>query len=422
MAVCGSGPLIALAGGGTGGHLYPMLSVVREIGRRTPGAKFVFFTTRRAIDERVIRCAMVDDASYEIVEQSVLPLPGSIRDAYRFLGAWRASTRLCRQRFCDDRPTVVLGSGGYGSGPPIHVARRMGIRTALLNPDAIPGRANRYLASRADVVFAQWSVVGSHLSRRANVQIVGCPIRESFAEANRSSGVRRFGLDPSGKTLLVTGASQGARTINRAMCAIGDAIAKIEGWQVLHLAGDAEAEAVREAYGRQGVRATVLEYTEHMADALAAADLILSRAGASTLAEITAVGRASVLMPYPFDKNRHQTANALVLGDAGAAVVVEDRMEPARNGAALREVLMRLMCDEAVLSRMARCAAELGRFDAASKIAEELLAPPVATRESRFMSRAGMRSIVDSTRQDGPLPSRSRSGRVEGRGSVKSGV
>lgn len=400
MAVGSSGPLIALAGGGTGGHLYPMLSVVREIGRRSPGARFVFFTTQRPVDARVIRGAMGDDASYEIVEQSVLPLPGSVGDAFRFMLAWRASTRLCMQRFRDERPTVVIGSGGYGSGPPIHVARGMGIRTALLNPDAVPGRANRYLASRADVVFAQWAVVASHLSRRANVQVVGCPIRESFAEANRSAGVKRFGLDPDEKTLLVTGASQGARTINRAMCAVGDAIAKIEGWQVLHLAGDGEAESVREAYRRQGVRATVVAYTEHMADALAAADLIVSRAGASTLAEITAVGRASVLMPYPFDKSRHQMANALVLGEAGAAEIVEDRIEPERNGPVLREVLTRLMCDEATLRRMARCAGELGRFDAASEIAGALLVPPLTTREPSFVRGPGM----DSSLHCGPLP------------------
>jgi len=395
MAARRTGPLIALAGGGSGGHLYPMLSVVRELRRRSPGARFMFFTTRRPIDVRLIRSAMVDNAGFEVIEQNVQPLPRSILDVVGFLRAWRASTRLCTCRFRDDRPVVVIGSGGYGSGPAIRAASSLGIRTALLNPDAMPGRANSYLARWADVVFAQWPITALHLSRSANVRVVGCPIRDTFAAARRSDGGRRFGLDPAGRTLLVTGASQGARTINQAMIAIADALA-VERWQVLHLAGEDEVASVRAAYAQHGVRAIVLAYTDHMPEALAAADLVLSRAGASTLAEMTAVGVASVLMPYPHDRHRHQAANAKVLADARAAEVVEDRIDPHRNGPALRAVLGRLMSDEGVLSRMAAKARGLGTHDAASTIAEALLVSRVTERveSERISARSPYRSVA----------------------------
>ncbi|MEE9294022.1 MAG: UDP-N-acetylglucosamine--N-acetylmuramyl-(pentapeptide) pyrophosphoryl-undecaprenol N-acetylglucosamine transferase [Phycisphaerae bacterium] len=366
-------PYIAFAGGGTGGHLYPMLSLAAEIRRKQPRARFVFFTTDRPIDERLIR-HVFDEQSAVIVSQPVKPWPRALGDWPRFYGAWRASLKRCRAEFQNDRPDVVIGSGGFGSGPAIHAARKLGITTALLNPDAIPGKANRFLASRSDVVFAQWPQTQRYFARSVRVRVTGCPIRPEFSHARRTAGLHRFNLDAARKTLLVTGASQGARSINRAVAAsLGD-LAGIDGWQYLHLAGTADVDGLRMAYASHSLAATVLDYTEHMPEALAVADLVVTRAGASTLAEITARGLPAVIMPYPHHRDRHQYANAAVLTEAGAAVLVEDGLTAADNAPRLFAALRGVMIDSQVRGEMARAAAVLGVPDAAERISGVVLA------------------------------------------------
>jgi UDP-N-acetylglucosamine--N-acetylmuramyl-(pentapeptide) pyrophosphoryl-undecaprenol N-acetylglucosamine transferase len=253
----------------------------------------------------------------------------------------------------------------------------MGIPTAILNPDAIPGKANRYLSTRADAIFVQWPVTRRHFQNSESVQVVGCPVRPAFSQASREAGLERYGLDQRKRTLLITGASQGARSINEAIIAVFDRLggeAGLDGWQFLHLTGTQDCDRVANAYQVRSLPAKVLPYTEHMADALAAADLVVSRAGASTLAELTAVGVGSVLMPYPHHRDKHQLANAGVLADAGAAVVVEDRVQVEQNAKVLAGVLDQLMGDGAVLSEMAERAAALGTCQAAATIADQVLA------------------------------------------------
>ncbi len=364
-----SAPLtVVFAGGGSGGHLYPALAIAAELRRRVPDARIVFFGTGRAIDDRILGAVQG-----EFVRQGVQPLsnrpwrwPGFAYCLYR-------ERRSCRTRFELDRPDVVIGTGGFASAPAVREAARMGIPCALLNPDCVPGKANRYLAPHVDAVFAQWRETAAHWPDAVHVVVSGCPIRPAFAEARREDGARRFDLDPAKKTLLVTGASQGARTINEAVVANADFLDAFADWQVLHLTGDADFETVRAAWSKRGVQAKVLAYTEYMADALAAADLVVSRAGASTLAEITAVGRASVLFPYPFHKDRHQSENARCLERGGAALVLEDEIDPNANAPKLREALEELISDGGRREAMAGAARRMGRPHAASMIADQIL-------------------------------------------------
>jgi UDP-N-acetylglucosamine--N-acetylmuramyl-(pentapeptide) pyrophosphoryl-undecaprenol N-acetylglucosamine transferase len=249
----------------------------------------------------------------------------------------------------------------------------MGIPVALLNPDALPGRANRYLVRFATTVFAQWEDTVEHLPRSAHVVICGCPVRPEFSRTTRDAGLEKFGLDHQRRTLLVTGASQGARTINQVVTANLPYLESLRGWQILHLTGDRDYEAVRGAYQQRSVRAVVLPFTDHMAEALAAADLMIGRAGASSLAEITVVGRASILMPYPFHKDGHQLANARCLARASAARIVEDRVDPEINAPALRHVLAGLTADDVARDGLASNARRIGRGHAASTVAEVVL-------------------------------------------------
>lgn len=360
---------VVFAGGGSGGHLYPALSIAAELHRRVPDARVVFYGTGRAIDDRILSAVRG-----EFVRQDVRPLsnrpwrwPGFAYCLYR-------ERRSCRARFFAARPDVVIGTGGFASAPAVREAARAGIPCGLLNPDCIPGKANRYLAPHVNAVFAQWEETAAFWPNSIPVVVSGCPIRQGFADATRESGIRRFELDPTRRTILVTGASQGARTINQAIVANAEFLAAYPDWQVLHLTGDADFEAIRAAWSSRGVVATVLAYTEHMAEALAAADLVVSRAGASTLAEITAKGRASILFPYPFDKDRHQTENAKCLERRGAAVVIDDEIESERNAPKLRDALGKLMGDRSGAEALATAARRMARPDAASVIVDALLA------------------------------------------------
>jgi UDP-N-acetylglucosamine--N-acetylmuramyl-(pentapeptide) pyrophosphoryl-undecaprenol N-acetylglucosamine transferase len=270
---------------------------------------------------------------------------------------------------------VVVGSGGYAGAPPIYEANLAGIPTALLNPDAAPGKANRLLGRRVNVMFAQWEVTRQYFARQANIEALGCPVRPGFATAARQDGIERFGLDPNRRVLLVTGASQGARSINQALVAgLDELMAGPIGkaWQILHLTGAEDHAAVAAAYANRPTWGTALAYTQHMPDAMAAAELVVSRAGASTLAELTATGKASVLLPYPYGDG-HQRFNAAVLDRAGAAVVLRDQIDPALNRAPLVSTLRRLLLDDRAQQAMANAARQLGTFDAATMIARRLL-------------------------------------------------
>ncbi len=364
-------PWFIFAGGGTGGHLCPALAVLHEIKAIRPDVDALFLCTDRPIDRKIL-----GEAGVEAVPQDVRPFSSRPWRWPGFYRAWRGALRRCHDLFRQRRPGAVLGGGGYASGPAVRAAVDLGIPSAILNPDCVPGRANRWLGRRVDRVFAQWARSNRYFRNANGFRAWGCPVRAGFLmprEALRAAGCRHFGLQADRQTLLVTGASQGARTVNDAMLALAAELAAMEGWQILHLAGSLDADRVRHAYEAAGVSAAVVAFTDRMPEAMAAADLVVSRAGASTLAEITAVGLPSVLLPYPFHRDEHQRHNAEALVEAGAAMVLRDRIDARENAHALRVTLLRLMRDPPRLAAMAEAARRLGRPEAARQIAMELL-------------------------------------------------
>ncbi len=360
-------PLFAFAGGGTGGHIYPALAIAEALRERIPTCRFIFFCTDRQVDERIL-----GRSEFEVIRQ---PLRHISTRPWRWpsiINGWRAARRLCRDRLATRSPVFVLGTGGLASVPAILEANRSGIPTAILNPDAKPGKANRFLASRVRVVFAQWDATRRFLDPR-ELAVVGCPIRPAFRSPARENGIKAFALSPDKKTLLVTGASQGARSINDALIAISEKLAAQEDWQILHLTGDADEARVRAAYAQKNIPATVHAFTDRMAEALAAADLVISRAGASTLAEITSLGLPSILLPYPYHRDQHQLENARCLAQASAAQILLDEVSPEKNGPALWGVLRPLMTDSARRDQMATAAQKIGRIDADAAIANRII-------------------------------------------------
>jgi len=360
--------LLVLAGGGTGGHLFPALAVAEAMCELDGQIDVQFYCTTRAIDAEIL-----DRYGIERIVQPVRPLSMKPWHWPAFLRAWRASCRLCQDRMRRRRPAVVLGSGGFGSGPAVHAARRLGVPRALLNPDVVPGRGNRHLARMADAVFVQWPEAVAHFADPSVVHVTGCPVRREFAAVRREEGIRLFGLDPARRTLLVTGASQGARTLNEAVVALLGELRRRRGWQVLHLSGRLDFARVAAAYRAESVAGRVCAFTHQMPAALAAADLVVSRAGASSLAELTASGKPAILLPYPYHRDQHQWANAQVLVRAGAARAVRDCRDATGNSVALGRVLLPLMDNPAELETMAEASARMARRDAAIRVARILL-------------------------------------------------
>ena len=365
-----SGPIYIFAGGGTGGHLYPGLAVAEELSRLSPAARIVFACSSRPIDRRIL-----DPLPQAVVPQAVRPLPRGPIQLVRFVRAWRRSSRLARELIGDLRPAAALGLGGFAAGPVLRRAAKVGVPAGLLNPDAVPGKANRYLAKRVDVIFTQFGATRDTFAppSGAKVRHVGCPIRSSVLVGRREEAAEHLGLRPDRKTLLVFGGSALARSINLAVAGLAEDLSPLGGaWQVLHFAPADQGAEARGGFERAGVHYRTVPYCGRLDLAYAAADLGVCRAGASTVAELAATATPAVLMPYPYHADRHQYLNAAGLADAGAAVICDDAKDASANTAALREVLIPLMGDEGRLRHMQAAAGRVAKPQAAREVAEWL--------------------------------------------------
>jgi len=361
------GHRILLAGGGTGGHLYPGLAVAEALRRIEPDSDIGFCCTRRPIDRKVLTGCGYPFTAIDARPFSTRPWtwPGLLLSLV--LSGNHARRRL--REYC---PDVVVGLGGYGSYAAVRIGQKYGLPTAILNPDIVPGRANRRLGRWVDLAFCQFQETVADFGDRG--RLTGCPVRPSLFGATRAEGAAEFGLDPAKRTLLVTGASLGARTVNVAILAILKDRGLPEGWQVLHLAGHGEYEEVARAYRELLVVPSVVRpYAERMGLAYAASDLVVARAGASTVAEILAMGLPAIFLPYPFHRDQHQMQQARAIESLGAAVVVEDRPGDPATWRDLAQALFGVAADPARLAGLAEKARAAGRPAAAEDIARQVL-------------------------------------------------
>jgi len=319
---------IVITGGGTGGHIYPALAVGRGIRDTVPGARVVFIGSAGP-ESRVIPEAGFE--FYRVMARGLSRRPlqaiGSL--VVMGIGFFQAIGRLLALR-----PRVIVGAGGYVSLPAVMAGGILGVPVVLLEQNLLPGKASR-LAAR----FARRICVSFEDSKRwlpaDRVVVTGNPVRREILEVTREEGRRGLGLEPGRFTLLVTGGSQGAQSLNQAVC---DNLAgwKERPWQVVHLTGQRHFEEVA-ARGRALVEGGVLAYRPHpflekIGEAYAAADLVVCRSGATTMAEITALGLPALLVPYPYSADGHQDSNARWLEERGAALVVADREISGRLG------------------------------------------------------------------------------------------
>ena len=355
---------VLIAGGGTGGHLYPAIAVARELIARVPQAEVTFVGTAAGIESRVvplegfaldvIRSAGLKGKSMQALVRGVALLPLSAADA------WRVITRR--------RPDVVIGVGGYSSGPVVLLSALRGIPTLLMEQNAIPGLTNRLLAPMVDAAAVTFQESVKLFGSKAVVS--GNPVRQEFFHNEEAHG---HDFPPPGAArVLVFGGSQGAHAINMAMVeAAARLAAAAPRLAVTHQTGERDLEMVRDGYRRAGLEARVEPFLFAMSREMRAADLVVCRAGATTVAELTASGRPSILVPLPTAADDHQRMNAQALVSEGAAVMIEQRE---LTGDRLAAEMLSLAGDRERRRRMGEAARHLARPDAARMIVEKVLA------------------------------------------------
>ncbi len=362
-----STPRILIAGGGTGGHIIPALAIADEL-RAHHAAEILFVGTPRGLESRLVPQAGYPLELIRVGQLNKVTLATRLRTLVDLpLGVFQC-IRLLRQY----RPDVVIGVGGYASGPVMGAAILLGIPTLAFEPNAVPGLANRLIGARVKAAAVNFEPAARYFR---NAHVTGIPVRtEFFHLAPRPTGAAPH--------LLVFGGSQGARVLNRIMPEIAASLlATVPGLTILHQAGARHAESTLAAYQASGAppdRWQVAAFLDDMPRRFEAADLVLARSGASTVAELSAAGKPAVLIPFPQAADDHQRRNAEVMAQAGAArVLLEADLTPAQ----LQGTLSDLLTAPARLQTMAENARSLAHPDAAQRIASMALA--LARRDFR---------------------------------------
>lgn len=355
---------LVIAGGGTGGHVYPGIAVAEEV--RARGGEVIFFGTERGLESRIVPAS-----GFPLC---LVPACGFLRGRpLQNLSAAVTNARgvaEARRRLSVIRPDVVLGMGGFASFAAGAAARMLGIPLVVHEQNAVPGLANRVLARVAAETLTSWAgaTPGSGRASRR----VGLPVRAAFRAADPAAARAALGI-PAGRILVVVfGGSRGARSLNEAVAgwirSPEFSSAGISALELLWATGTDHVESCRAVAAAAGDRVRLVPYIERMAEVLPAADLAVTRAGAMTLAELALCGVPSILVPYPHATGDHQTANARALVEAGAAVLVPDGVIAARLGGEVAA----LAADSARRVEMSRAARSLGNPKAAAEIADIL--------------------------------------------------
>ena len=358
------------AGGGTGGHIYPAIAVAERIIELDAGAKVRFLCSGREIDSRILGQSGFDYTPLPMTGFSFRP--SKLADSF---SSFVKSYRIARAAIAESKKAVVIGIGGFVSGPSCWAAHKLRVPIVVLNVDIIPGRANRMIARWADEIFVQFEETRRHLAKsKAKISVVGCPLRRAFDDIDPARAMNQLGLAKGKKLLLITGASSGAANINDAVCRLLERLGRfVDTWQIVHLAGLRHFDQIEAKYADAKIGHKVLAYYDDMADLLAAAHLVVGRSGAVSVAEYAAAGVPSICIPYPYHKDRHQYLNAGKLVEAEAAVIVDDLADPAERAERLWHELEALMNDEDRRLEMVEGCFQIANTQAAATIVRSLL-------------------------------------------------
>jgi UDP-N-acetylglucosamine--N-acetylmuramyl-(pentapeptide) pyrophosphoryl-undecaprenol N-acetylglucosamine transferase len=353
--------LVLIAAGGTGGHIYPGIAVAKEILRRHPHSQVRFVGTARGLESK-----LVPQAGFElsVIESAGLKGVGQLAQA-RGLLLLPKSFLQARNLIKALRPDVVIGAGGYVSGPVVLTAALMKLPTLVMESNALPGGTNRVLARFVDKAAVSFEAALPYF--RGKAIVTGNPVRHEFFEVPRRD--REVGGEPR-FSILVFGGSQGAQAINQAMI---EALPSLEplrnSLRITHQTGEADFERVRTAYlaGGWNGRVEIRRYIDDMVSSFGEVDMVICRAGATTTAELIAAGKASIMVPFPFATDDHQRKNAEALEKAGAAKMI---LQQDLSGRRLAQEITALARDPGTVTAMEQAARSLARGDAAAAVVD----------------------------------------------------
>lgn len=355
---------IIIAAGGTGGHLYPAIALAREFLRRDSSTKILFIGTSRGVESRVLA-----HEGFELALITAKPVMGKgLLDVVQAMlslpvGIWQ-SWQVLRRRRAD----LVIGVGGYTSPTVLVAAALKGTPRVILEPNAYPGLANKVVGPFAQRVFLAFESAATFFDRR-NAKVVGTPIRREFLEQESESQATVKG---NGRHLLIFGGSQGAQAINSAVLeGLPVLMARMPTLTITHQTGEGDYERVREGYRALGISANVVSFLYDMPTVLRTADVVVARAGAMTIAELTACGKPAILIPLPTAIYDHQMKNARAMEAAGGAVVLP---QSELTGARLSETVDSIVTDSKRWDSMHRGSLAMRRIDAGERIVDECYA------------------------------------------------
>ena len=375
-------PYVVIACGGTGGHLFPGLAVAEQL--KQQGCAAALLISPKLVDQQAVKSA-------NGMEIFTLPAVGLQNGNYfSFAGSFVKSLFAARKIFNQRRPDAVLAMGGFTSAPPVFVAKDTGVKTFLHESNTIPGRANRILSRFVNGAFIGFPEAAARLKTR-KVTITGTPVRPQFQPRDAAECRTALGLEPNRPTILVVGGSQGASGLNEMILSalpllVNHASRITHRAQFLHLTGANDFEKVKTAYAARGIKAIVKPFLAEMDLALGAATVAVSRAGASSLAEIAAMRLPSLLVPYPAAADNHQLSNARAFERIGAATLLEQINSTPEKVAA---ILVELVEDKTASSKIQSALAQWHTPRAAEQIAEIMLASIARQPEMATAKKSG---------------------------------
>lgn len=363
---------VLITGGGTGGHIYPALAIAKGIKEQVPEAHILYVGTSKGMEADIV--------PREGFTFRTVTVEGLTRKfTFRTLGTVLKTCKGCYEAYKilrEFRPTIVIGTGGYVCGPVVMVAAFLKIPTLIHEQNAYPGITNKLLARIVDKVMVTFPESKKYFSPKANIRVTGLPVRPEIVQADRQKSMLSLGLNRDKFTVLVVGGSRGAQSLNRAIVDVLKEICRHDELQLIHMTGQLGYAETIEAIKTRGIdlvkcgNITVAQYLYNMDEVLASTDLVICRAGAATIAEITVRGIPAVLIPYPYASDNHQEYNARALADNGAAVMILDRD---LNGDSLLNTIRNLYNDHERLTAMQESSTQLGRPKALKHILQTVI-------------------------------------------------
>lgn len=358
---------LLITGGGTGGHIYPALAIAQGLLDRHKGSNVLYVGTKQGLEADI-----VPKAGLEFRTVTVQGMPRKLSPTMLTFGLKLfKGLAEARSTIREYKPDLVVGTGGYVCGPVVMLAALSGVPTLIHEQNALPGVANKLLARVVRLVAVTFQEAEKYFPRGTKFRHTGLPVRAEILKVDRLEAFARLGLNPEKPLIVVTGGSRGARSLNKAMVQAYGRLASRENIQILHLTGQQLYQETLDALTSGGINwmntgnISIKPYLYNMEDALAAADLMICRAGATTLAEITAKGIPSILIPYPLAAENHQEHNARALEQQGAALVIKDSD---LDGDKMAALIGELFADKSRLETMAAASLSIGRPQALADI------------------------------------------------------